>query len=157
MAKQANATPANSNLDAIYQDVAHQFGDDWRLAKAFAMKESSENPAAENPNDPSYGLYGIQPFWLVSFGVLAKDDPELQTKTKDLLTSDPRFATEMFFRILAYFRRRTNPLTLSAFKFPDEADIYNVGETLWSKGVRNIAYKDFIVREYAELSQVVDA
>ena len=63
------------DLDSIYQDIAHRFGDDWRLAKVFAMKESSENPNAENPRDPSYGLFGIQSLWLVHFRFLDNDDP----------------------------------------------------------------------------------
>jgi len=144
------------DLDSIYQDIAHAHGDDWRLAKVFAMKESSENPNAENPRDPSYGLFGIQSLWLVHFRFLDNDDPELESKAKELL-KNPRIATEMFFRILAYFRGRTNPQTLQNFRFPAEADIYNVGETLWSQGIRNVAYRDFINREYREITQAVDA
>lgn len=48
-----------SGLDAIYQKYGLQYGVDWRLIKAIAQVESSENPAAVNPADPSYGLMQI--------------------------------------------------------------------------------------------------
>ena len=144
--KRGESAPS-TNLDGIYQSVAQQYGEDWRLVKTFAIKESSENPNALNPGDPSFGLFGIQAFWLSTFG---NGDPAKATE----LLRDPQFATDTFCRILQYFRSRTNPHSLDNFQFPAEADIYNVGETLWAKGVRNIAYRDFIVSKYHELTQV---
>jgi hypothetical protein len=144
---------APANLDAIYKSVAEVYGEDWRLLKAFARKESSENPLAVNPGDPSYGLFAIQSHWLVYFKQLDLKDSDREAKAREML-SDPTFATDMCCRILRYFRNRTNPSTLAGFRFPEEADIYNVGETLWAKGVRNAAYRDFIVSEYRKLSAV---
>lgn len=47
------------NLDFFYQDVGTRHGVDPLLLKAIAMVESSENPEAVNPSDPSYGLMQI--------------------------------------------------------------------------------------------------
>jgi hypothetical protein len=147
--QKAQGATTSMSLDGVYQSVAQQYGEDWRLVKAFAIKESSENPNASNPGDPSFGLFGIQAFWLSTFG---NGDP---AQAQELLR-DPQFATDTFCRILRYFRSRTNPHTLDNFQFPAEADIYNVGETLWAKGVQNVAYREFIVQKYQELSQISD-
>jgi len=46
-------------LDDLYQKWGTQSGLDWRLLKAIARVESSENPNAVNPADPSTGLMQI--------------------------------------------------------------------------------------------------
>lgn len=51
------AAPASAGeFDALYQAEAAKHGLDWRLVKAVARVESSENPRAENRRDPSVGL-----------------------------------------------------------------------------------------------------
>ena len=114
--QKAQGATTTMSLDGVYQTIAQQYGEDWRLVKTFAIKESSENPNAQNPGDPSYGLYGIQSFWMVTFGFVNADDPERETKAKTLL-SDPTIATRVFCEILKYFRSRTNPQTLDGFQF----------------------------------------
>ena len=47
------------NFDPLYQKYGEKYGVDWRLLKAIAQVESSENPQAVNPADPSYGLMQI--------------------------------------------------------------------------------------------------
>lgn len=42
--------------DSLYKHHAKLVGLDWKLLKAIAITESSENPKAVNPSDPSYGL-----------------------------------------------------------------------------------------------------
>lgn len=48
-----------STLDELYVKHGQQNGLDPMLLKAVAMVESSENPKAKNPLDPSYGLMQI--------------------------------------------------------------------------------------------------
>lgn len=56
----AGKPPAvRGGLDAIYQYHAKRNGLDWRLLKAIAQVESSENPNDVNPADPSFGLMQI--------------------------------------------------------------------------------------------------
>ena len=53
-----SAAPATS-LDDLYRKHGHRYGVAPALLKAIARVESSENPAAINPSDPSYGLMQI--------------------------------------------------------------------------------------------------
>jgi len=48
-----------STLDELYQFMGRKHAVDWRLLKAIAIVESSENPNAINPSDPSYGLMQV--------------------------------------------------------------------------------------------------
>lgn len=65
-AKKVGATPTiltaapiellnKSGYDWIYKKYATKYAD-WKLLKAIAITESSENPRAINKSDPSYGL-----------------------------------------------------------------------------------------------------
>jgi hypothetical protein len=47
------------SLDDLYKEFAVGKSYDWQLLKAIAMIESSENPLAENPADPSIGLMQV--------------------------------------------------------------------------------------------------
>ena len=58
-------TPPAGSLDEIYQRYGLFYDLDWRLIKAVATVESSQNPDAVNRADPSYGL----------MQVLCKDGP----------------------------------------------------------------------------------
>jgi len=59
----AKATPKApavvATLDTLYKKHARLHGVDWKLLKAIAQVESSENVNAENPADPSFGLMQI--------------------------------------------------------------------------------------------------
>lgn len=46
-------------LNGLYQHYGQAYGLDWLLLKAIAIVESSENPDAVNPTDPSTGLMQI--------------------------------------------------------------------------------------------------
>jgi soluble lytic murein transglycosylase-like protein len=51
--------PQQKSLDELFRKHGQEKGVDWRLLKAVAKAESSLNPEAFNPNDPSYGLMQI--------------------------------------------------------------------------------------------------
>mgnify|MGYP001578957941 CR=1 FL=1 len=50
---------ADESLDAMYRAHAQAQGLDWRLVKAIAIVESSENTRAINARDPSIGIMQI--------------------------------------------------------------------------------------------------
>lgn len=50
------ATHIELPLDSLYAKYGRSANLDWKLLKAIAIVESSENPKAINPADPSYGL-----------------------------------------------------------------------------------------------------
>ena len=52
----AATAAAGDRYDALYREAGAAYGVDWRLVKAVAIVESSENPKAENRRDPSIGL-----------------------------------------------------------------------------------------------------
>lgn len=57
MAAQSNEKEySGQTLDELFQKHGKQKGVDPKLLKAIAKRESSLNPQAYNPNDPSYGL-----------------------------------------------------------------------------------------------------
>lgn len=59
------ATPApkpiegSSNLDDIFKSAGAKYGVDWKLIKAIGTVESSLNPNAVNPYDPSVGIMQV--------------------------------------------------------------------------------------------------
>lgn len=56
---QAVAKPMRGALASLYQKYGAMYGVDPALLRAIAMVESSENPVAVNPSDPSYGLMQV--------------------------------------------------------------------------------------------------
>ena len=133
-------------LDLIYR-AAVRYRVDPDLMAAIIEKESSFRADAINPSDPSYGLGQVQTFWVWYFGYVATND---DARAKAWLMN-PAQNVEIVAQILRYFAGRTNPRTGGNFRFPEEADLYNVGETLWRKGVRNLGYRDDVTRIFNRL------
>jgi len=52
-------TASKETLESLYIKHGINKGVDWKLLKAIATVESSENPNAKNPLDPSVGLMQI--------------------------------------------------------------------------------------------------
>lgn len=138
LASKGSASPIQpaSGLDAMIHAAARRHGQDPILMKAIIRVESNFNPSAVNPADPSYGLAQIMPFWVGYFGL-----PHGGDASTYLLNAENNL--EVQARILNYFQTR-------GFRFPDQVDIYNVGETLWARGVRNARYRDDVLRFYRE-------
>jgi soluble lytic murein transglycosylase-like protein len=129
-----SSTP--EEIQPLIRRVASARGVDPALMLAFAKKETNFNPAAVNASDPSYGLFQIMPFWLQYFGF--STDPD------QLMNAE--FNTGLACDIVGYFQQK-------GFRFPDQADIYNVGETLWKDGRRNVSYRNDVIRFYGEFSK----
>jgi hypothetical protein len=135
---------SKSQVQQIIRDAAAANGVDPALMLAIAKQESGFNPANINRMDPSYGLFQIQTFWLTHFG-FANDYRQLL---------DAQFAADLAAKILLYFQSRINPQTKDFFEFPAEVDIYNVGETAWAKGHRNLPYRDSVLNYYRSFGGV---
>lgn len=58
-----------SNFDPIFQSAAQQYGIDPNMLKAIAMKESSMNPQAVNPDGGAAGLMGFTPDNAKAYGI----------------------------------------------------------------------------------------
>lgn len=130
------APSVNESVQDMIRRVAVQRGQDPALILAICRKESSFVPTASNPNDPSYGLMGIKVYpWLGYFGY-TNDVNQL---------FDGEFNVNVGCQIIGYFQSR-------GYSFPDESDIYNVGETLWKQGVRNSAYRNAVTSFYSSYS-----
>jgi len=131
-AAETSFPPGPAGIEAMIRHTANSAGVDPAVMLAICRKESSFNPAAVNPADPSYGLFGIKPTpWLAHFGYSSDYVQLFNAQTNATLAC----------KIVEYFQER-------GFVFPDQADIYNVGETLWAKGRRNVAYRDSIKSFY---------
>lgn len=126
-----SSAPGFDSIQDMIRATAQASAVDPALMLAIAEKESSFDPSAVNPSDPSYGLFQIQTFWLATFGF--PEDPQ------SLL--EGQFNCEIACRIIQYFQGR-------GYSLPDQVDVYNVGETNFRKGRRNIAYRDAVVSFY---------
>ena len=138
-----------SDLDAIYMRHGTQKGIDWRLIKAIAQVESSEQPNAVNPSDPSYGLMQI----------LCRADgpnescrnkfpavPRWAEATQEKLVTDVDFNVHVGSTILDW--------NLGRYGFPKGIAVYNS----WSARVdpdngpfRNQAYVDNVLAKFNAL------
>lgn len=123
--------PGPESIQQMIRRTANQAGVDPAVMLALCQKESSFVPSASNPSDPSYGLFGIKANWLTYFGYGPDVSQLFNAQT----------ATDVACQIVGYFQDK-------GFVFPDQADIYNVGETLWAKGRRNIPYRDSVKNFY---------
>jgi soluble lytic murein transglycosylase-like protein len=139
--KATNATVQTSDLQKRIRVWAANNNESPALVLAFCEVESSFNPLAHSKRT-SYGLmeiYHSTDFsWLRYFGYKDSDQG---------LLYDPEFNVNLGCKVIKYFRSK-------GYVFPDQADIYNVGETLWNgkNHVRNADYRNKIIaamRKYA--------
>jgi soluble lytic murein transglycosylase-like protein len=110
------------------------------VLQGLALTESSLDPSAHSKKN-SYGLFQIYHAanfsWLRSFGYSDSDLNKLY---------DPVFNTQIAIRVVRYFEGK-------GYKFPAQADIYNVGETEWAKGVRNESYRQKVIEYSSEFAE----
>lgn len=112
--------PTVSGLDFIYQKWANIRGLDWLLVKAVAQVESDEQPAAVNPNDPSYGLMQILCVQSSPTGHCRNRFPAIPNwdeATQEKLVSDPDYNVDIGTQILKW--------NLDAYGFPRGIAVYN--------------------------------
>jgi len=123
------------------------YGIDSLIIEAVIQVESNYNPKAVNPADPSYGLMQIlhrENGWSTAEALLkqlGKSIPENLEEMKEYLFN-PNNNIE-----LGGFYIKT---ILNKYGF-DNIDIYNIGETSYSRGYRNIDYKNKVHSAYFKL------
>jgi len=130
----------------LVKRAAYDFDLDLALMMAVIHKESTFNPEATNPSDPSYGLAGIQAFWIDGrLGIRGTE--------QDLLRAE--FSVTALANILLYYLGRHSMMKpRRVFKLPAEIDVHQRGETQFLKGNRNLPYRDAVAGFYRDWSLV---
>jgi len=105
------------------------------------MTESSGNPNAENPSDPSTGLMQVTPLIGRAFAKLTGDTREV---LRALL--DPDINLKAGTDFLAHLKGRYNS------KFPQQewVQAYNLGEPSFDRGSRNQIYGQRVMKFMAD-------
>ena len=119
-----------SSIDSMITYAANQYHVDAALVKAVAMTESSLNPNAVNPSDPSYGLMQVMPILAEDFGIVK--DYHNPTDAEIAMIREP----QTNLRIGAWFLSKL----LAKYNVETSIEMYNVGEHGWLEGRRNPAY-----------------
>ena len=135
----AGETPEIRNLVLL---KSGQWSVEPALIRAIIRVESNFNPRAKNPADPSYGLMQITPGLASDFGLIA--DPFSPTRQEINMLYDE--ANNMDVGCW-YLSRLT-----SKYPFDEAVQMYNVGETGYKKGVRNLSYLEKVKRHYEQYS-----
>lgn len=128
-------------IDGLISYVAAKYKVSASLVKAVAMTESSLNPNATNPSDPSYGLMAIQPILAEDFGTVKEWQHPTEAELSMLM--DP-------LTNLSIGAWQLHRLT-SKYPLDTAIQMYNVGETGYNvKGYRNSKYlatvKSYLVK-----------
>ena len=139
------AASKRNGFDDIYRSVGERRGVDWRLLKAVAIVESSEDPEAVNPNDPSYGLMQI-----LCAGTGDRCANKLYVEgwppLRSELTSNPRLNVDIGAQILRY--------NIDKFGFRRGIAAYNNWSARFDPegAERNKGYVDRVLNEYRRLT-----
>lgn len=132
--------PILTTVDGMISYVSGKHGVPAALIKAVAMTESSLNPNATNPSDPSYGLMGIMPILAEDYGIVK--DWHNATEAEIAMIKDP--LTNL--NIGAWHLSRL----LKQYPFDDSIQMYNVGVSGFKSGRRNAEYLSRVKRYYNE-------
>lgn len=116
----------SGSIDSMISYAASKYHVDANLVRAVAMTESSLNPNAVNPSDPSYGLMQVMPILAEDFGVVK--DWHNPTEAEIAMIKDP--LTNL--RIGAWHLSRL----LAKHPFEVAIQMYNVGERGYNEGRR---------------------
>lgn len=134
-------TMAQPMIDALYQKHGKEKGIDPMLLKAIAIVESSENPNAVNPEDPSYGL--MQIYYVKGKTQLNVDDFPPDTYTK---LYDPDYNIHIGSQILKW--------NISTYGLKKGVAVYNCWQSRFDPAdgpYKNQSYVDKVSSEYSKL------
>jgi soluble lytic murein transglycosylase-like protein len=140
-------TPINDAFEDIFQRYAKEYGLDPYLLRAIAMVESSLNPLAENPKDPSVGLMQVLCKPDANgrcTNVLHVDDWESATWEG---LKDPDFNVRIAGQILAW--------NLRTYGYPRGIAVYNSWDSRrfpLEGPFPNQAYVDKVIATYTKLT-----
>jgi soluble lytic murein transglycosylase-like protein len=125
------------NLNAEIQRAAHNSGVDAALIYGVVMTESSGNPNARNPSDPSAGLMGVTPLIGRYYGGINGSDAEVLA---ELLHPEPNLRAGSAF--LAHLRTRY----AGAMPVVTWIQAYNLGEAKFNAGKRVPDYAERVLK-----------
>lgn len=124
--------PYRASLEAS----ARQNGIDPCLLAGICKQESDFNPNAVNSSDPSYGIAQVM--------LPTANEVRPGTTKEDLL--NPHICIEVAAR---YVKKLRDVYGVSPW--PDGIDAYNVGPGNFRNGIRNLYYRDRVLRFRGEL------
>ena len=103
---------------------------DPSISFSIAMIESSFNPNAKNPNDPSYGLFSLTPALCFDYGLIEnyKEPSEEEIKKIYNIDNNSRIGVKHLKKLFSLY--------------PEDQAVqsYNVGITGYLKGKRAVSY-----------------
>lgn len=133
--KKNGASLGLSPMQVLVYSTAVDADVDPAMVLAIVEKESGFDPLAVNKSDPSYGLGQVMAFWVPYFEM-----GTLEEAPDKLL--DAEFNARVTVLVLKYFFEQ------KGFNWPTEADVYNVGEPKWGRGIRNERYRRDVTQNY---------
>lgn len=149
-AKRSSPEASHEHVDPIYtasgiQELiranAVKYQVDPALFKAVVMVESSFNPYAVNPNDPSYGLCQLTPILAATYGFVR--DWKNPTEAEISFIMRPDVNCQIGARFLGYL--------VNKYGVEIGVQMYNCGETGYkTNGVRVPEYLAKVMRWYDE-------
>lgn len=125
----------SEDLPHMAERVAKSYGLEAALVKAFIATESSWDPKAINPNDPSYGILQVTIPIALHYRII-----ERESDWMSLL--DPETGMRAGCAFLAYL--------FENYEFDKAVQCYNLGETRYNAGKRVPDYLAKIKRFYNE-------
>lgn len=144
IANGGTVTPSTPKAPSITQLISRnslRFGVEEALIKAHIQVESSWDPNASNPGDPSWGLMGITPICAQDFGFV--QDWRHPTAAEIARLKDPEVNIEIGTRYLAKLHAK--------YDFDAATQMYNCGEHNFNDhGVRVPDYLSKVRRYYNE-------
>jgi soluble lytic murein transglycosylase-like protein len=127
-----------ATIDAMIAVAASRYGVDAALVKAIAMTESSLNPRATNPSDPSYGLMQVMPILAQDYGIVK--EWQKPTSAEIAMIYDPQTNLYIGSWFLAKLTKK--------YSRDVAIQMYNVGESGYLQGRRNSEYLARVRRYY---------
>lgn len=138
----SRATAVESNqvvqLTDLIKAKASDYGLDPAIMLALAEIESSFNPRAVNPSDPSYGLFQISPALAQDYGYVA-NYKAITEKEKELLLN-PEVSADIACRHMARL--------LKSYDLDTAVQMYNVGVSGYLNGKRAQKYLEKFKKAY---------
>ena len=116
-------------------EIAKQEKVEVEICLAIAKVESNFRPEVFNPNDPSYGLYQLAFGTAIAYNKNIKNIKDLYNARKNA-TAGIRFLKHL---IEIYPKATVGNI----------AQVYNLGETKYNKGIRNLEYKKKFMFHYS--------
>ena len=136
----------SSNLTPELESLIVSKAKEWKvspaLVKAHAKVESNFNVMAKNPSDPSYGLMQITPSLAYDYGLITHYTDLTQWEIDRIMNPKNNL------NVACWYIRNLR----IKYSFDVTIQMYNVGETGYNKGVRNLTYLEKVKGFYHEYS-----